>query len=180
MTRSSFRRVIALTALLPLGGCPLFSVSAEIPEMCVGFHDRLIAGVKPGGSFERKIVADPLSSFGAYLSLGADITDAKATIHAKSGVANLAFIDSISVSLAGADTTNPMAPISLVDCIDYACASDTMDATLTNTPPEGVLDLLASGKVQIELTLTGDLPENDWVVDLEVCISGSVHAALEL
>ena len=41
-------RSAALLALLPLGGCPLFSAGIDVPEMCVTLHDRKVQGVAPG------------------------------------------------------------------------------------------------------------------------------------
>ena len=171
---------IAIAALVPLTGCELFSVETEIPELCIGFNDRLIPGVAGSMDFERSIVADPLQTLGAYIELDAEITSARASLHAKSGVSDLSFIDSIEVTLMGAEPGNQIAPLSLVSCTDFECASDTMDTTLVQTPPSGVMDAIKAGKVELQVRMAGDMPQQDWVVDIELCVSGKARAALSL
>jgi hypothetical protein len=178
--RRTIATVAALAALVPLAGCELFSLETEIPEMCIGFNDRLIPGVKGGMAFERSIVSDPLDTFGAYVELDAEITGARATLKVKNGAADLSFLDQLTVTLKGAGANSDIAPISLVSCYDYACASDTSESTLTNTPPRGVMDAIKAGMVEVEVTMQGDLPEQDWVVDIELCVSGKARAALEI
>jgi hypothetical protein len=170
----------ALAALVPLTGCELFAVETEIPELCVGFNDRLMPGAKGGSEFERTVLADPLKTFGAYVALDAEITEARATLRAKTGVTSLAFIDSLSVSITPTTYVPGVGKLSLVSCEDYACASDTMESTVAETPPQGIMDVIESGQVELEVRMTGDLPEEDWVVDIEVCVSGKARAAIEL
>lgn len=172
--------VAAVAALLPLSGCELFAIETDIPELCVGFNDRLIPGVKGGEDFERSVLADPLKTFGAYVELDADITAANATLRAKSGVSSLAFLDSLSVTIKSTAFGGQLVPLSLVRCADYACASDTLESTISQTPPDGIMDVIQDGQVELEVKMTGDLPEQDWVVDIEVCVSGKARAALEL
>lgn len=170
----------ALAALVPLTGCELFAIETEIPELCVGFNNRLMPGARGGNEFERTVLADPLKTFGAYVALDAEITLARATLRAKSGVSSLAFIDSLSVKLKPTSVVPGVSTLSLVSCEDYECASDTMESTVANTPPTGIMDVIESGQVELEVRMTGDLPAEDWVVDIEVCVSGKARAALEL
>jgi hypothetical protein len=174
------RTVATLCALLPLAGCELFSLETDIPEMCINFKDRLIPGVGANADFERSISSDPLDTFGAYVELDAEITSARARLKVKSGANDLSFIDELTVTLKGAEPDSQIAPIALVSCYDYACASDSNEATLTETPPRGVMDAIKAGRIEVEVSMKGDLPEQDWVVDIELCVSGKARAALEL
>jgi hypothetical protein len=178
MSRHSL--VVAACALLPLSGCELFAVETDVPEMCINFKDRLLAGVHGGSEFERKVVADPLDSFSAYVALDAEITEARATLRAKSGVTSLAFLDTLSVTIRSVEFGGYTAPLSLVSCAEYSCASDSLEATLVSVPPDGIMDMVTQGQVELEVRMTGDLPDDDWVVDIEVCVSGKARAAIEL
>jgi hypothetical protein len=130
--------------------------------------------------FERSIVADPLETLGAYIELDAEITSARATLRAKRGVSDLSFLDTLEVTLRGSEPGSSTAPIQLVSCVDFACASDGLEATLTETPPAGAMDVIKAGQVELEVRMVGDLPREDWVVDIELCVAGRARAALEI
>jgi hypothetical protein len=170
------RIAIAFAVLAPLSGCAIFSVEAEIPEMCMTFHDRMIAGVPAGEEFARSITVDPLEFFGPWVELDAEITQARATLVARRGVSDLSFLESLTVVMRG--TTQDALP--LVNCVDYACASDDMVSTLADTTPDGIMNIVREGDISLDLVMTGDLPESEWVVDVQVCVSGRAKAALSL
>ena len=173
-------RTLAFLALIPLAGCSIFAVEGEIPEVCMSFHDRLIEGVEPGDDFVKSFTGDPISALSAFVELDAEIKSATAELTAIDGVTDLAFLESVTVVMRPAGPRAKDTSVSLVDCGDYACASDTLSATLTDVPPAEALDVLAAGAVEIDVVLAGDLPEHDWVVDLEVCLSGRARAQLAL
>jgi hypothetical protein len=173
-------RTVSLLLFFSLAGCSLVSVEGEIPEVCMGFHNRLIEGVDPGDSYARTFEGDPISALSSFVELDAEITTATATLTARSGVEDLSFLESVTVVMRSAAPAAKSAAIPLVDCGDYACASDSEVSTLTDVPPPGALELVADGPVQIDLVLAGELPEHDWVVDVEVCVSGVARASLAL
>jgi hypothetical protein len=170
------RSLLALAALAPLAGCDLFSVEAEVPEVCLSFHDRLVTGVAPGDALDKTLSFDALEVFGPWVELDADITSATATLTARSGVADLSFIESITVVMRG----DGPAEVPLVDCGDFACASSGMSATLADRPPADVNALLRERALRLDVIVTGALPQEDWVVNLDVCLSGVAKAALSL
>lgn len=172
-------RAIPILAVLPLGGCPLFSADADIPEMCVTLHDRTVEGVLPGESYRRRILANPLEVFGPFFEVSSEITAAKVTLHAKS-VPDLMFLDEVNVSMRGADPAFELPPLWLVRCPDYACASPTTVASAESATAMQATDYLAAGEIQLDITLTGPLPQADWKVDVEVCLSGTAGVELSL
>ena len=174
-------RHLLLLVLVPLAGCSIFSVEGEIPEVCMSFHDRQIEGVKPGDVFERTFTGDPISALSAFVELDAEITQARATLTATDGVSDLTFLESVTVVMRPAGTpAKDASGVSLVDCGDFDCASTSMTSVLTDVPPTEALDVVAAGAVEIDVVLAGDLPQHEWVVDLEVCLSGRARAQLDL
>jgi hypothetical protein len=169
------KRALIAFAILPLAACDIFSVEAEVPEMCMTFHDRAIAGVEPGGSFVKSLTVDALELFGPWVELDAQVTEARATLTAKSGVSDLRFLQTVNVVMRG--TTEEAL---LVDCADYACASDGMTSTLADSPPDDVNHILREREINLDVIMTGALPSGEWVVDLEVCVSGVAKAGIGL
>ena len=174
------RRVVPVLALLPLAGCPLFSVGAKVQEMCVTLQDRTIKGVPAGEPFRDSSLIDPLESFGAFFELNGTITSAHATLRVRQGATDLKFLESVRVSIRGVEPGSEMPPASLVRCTDFSCASESDTAELETDVPEDVVDYVRAGMVQLDLTMTGALPRTDWKVDLEVCLSGEASVELSL
>jgi hypothetical protein len=170
-----YKHALIVLALAPLAACDVFSVKAEVPEMCMTFHDRAVAGTAPGAEFARSLSVDALELFGPWVDLDADITSARATLTARRGVGNLAFLESVNVIMRG--TTEEAL---LVNCEDYACASDGMTSTLADAPPSDVNPILRERNISLDVVMTGALPTEEWVVDLEVCITGAAKASLSL
>ena len=172
-------RSAALLALLPLGGCPLFSAGIDVPEMCVTLHDRKVQGVAPGQPLRRQIIADPLSELGPFLQLDGQIDHARVTLHAQD-VPDLMFLDDVTVTVRSKDPGSALAPLWLIQCAEYACASPSVEASAEAQTPSDTLDYLQGGTMQLDITMTGPLPETEWTVDVEICMSGNAQVAVEL
>ncbi len=172
------RRSALVAALATLSGCPLFSMEAQIPEMCVTFNDRAILGVPDGEDYRESLIADPLTSFGAFFELSGEVRSATARIKARSGASDLMFLETVRVSMRGIEPGAEMPPAALVNCDGFTCASPSDVAELTTRVPGDVMEYVRRGRVQIDVTLSGPLPKSAWNADIEVCLSG--EASLEL
>jgi hypothetical protein len=175
-----FLPMLATLAPLLLAGCPLLSAAVEIPEVCVTYHDRTITGRSPGTAFRHSLLFDATASLSPFLQLGGEITSARATLRAHHEVVGLAFLEGIRVSLRGVEPGAARPPITLVRCADYACATANHTTSLASDVQEDIMGYLGTGEVQLDVTLTGPLPEHDWTVDVEVCLSGHATVALVL
>jgi hypothetical protein len=174
------RRALTALFVLPLAGCPLLTVSTELPEVCVTLHDRIVGGQPAGGVVRDGALIDPLQALPGFFSVAGEITSARATLRARGDVADLGFLETVRVSVRGVQPGRELPPLTLVRCLDFGCASQGASTDLHPSVPAELTPYLAAGQLQVDVTLGGPLPEHDWAVDIEVCISGQATLALEL
>jgi hypothetical protein len=170
-------RVATLACLLPLlAGCPLATISAEIPEACLVYDDVAVDGVPAGAAFTHTLVVDELPLLDGFVAIDAVLTGARVTLRARAGVSDFQFLDGIIVTVSGDDPAET--PLDLVACIDGSCAAPGPETTISAALPEDLLDRTRGGGTQITLALSGTLPEQPWRSDIEVCLAGSARVTL--
>lgn len=176
------RPIFAAAAVAMLSGCPFATVEAELGEMCVTFKDRTISGTPAGESYRHSVIAKPFEVFPKLLEVGMDIESARVSLTVKDGAADLSFLENIQVWVRGVEQGNELPPVSLIDCGDFTCASAQSEpqTSFATDVPGSLGDYLAAGAVQLDITLRGPLPEHDFTVDVEVCVSGGASLALKL
>ena len=179
-TLSLSSAALAALSIGLLSGCPVLSAEAEIGEMCVTFKDRTIKGTAAGQPFRHSVIAEPFEVFPALLQFDMEISHARATLILKQGAEDFSFLESISVYARGVEAGNELPPVALVNCPDYLCASDGGETSFDTDVPGTLGDYVAAGAMQLDITLRGPLPETDFTVDIEVCVSGLASVALEL
>jgi hypothetical protein len=170
-------RRIAPLLLIGLTGCPLLSVEAEIPEACLTYTDVEVVGVPAGVPFTYTKTLEEIPLADGFVSLDAVVTDARASLRAKSGIANFAFVDGLVVTIASADPSLP--PFDLVACQGGSCASATGTTTIAAQTPENLIDYMTAGPAAVTITLTGTLPTEAWTTDIEICLGGKARLTLE-
>jgi hypothetical protein len=163
--------------LVALTGCPLVSVEAEIPDACLTYTAVRVPGLPPGLQFSYTKTLDELPLAEGFISLDAVITDARATLRATSGVESFDFVDGLVVTISSADGSLP--PFDLVACQHGNCASPTKTTTLATETPENLIDYMQAGPANVTITLTGDLPLNEWTTDVEICLSAKMRLTVE-
>src|SRR6266508_1910870 len=108
-------------ALLSLTGCPLFSVDAEIPEVCMTFANREVHGAV-GPTLTKTFTYDDIGVFSGLVDIDAKLDSARATLRAVSGVESFAFLDGVEVKLQ----SGALDPLTIIACTSGSCASETM------------------------------------------------------
>jgi len=168
-------RRIAPVALVVLAGCPLISVEAEIPDACLTYAEVEIGGVPHGVAFTFTKTLDEVPLIDGFVSFDAAITEARATLRARSGVSDLHFVDGLVVTIDNGER----APFVLVACEHGSCASPTRESAIAIDTPADLIDYLTTGPAEIKIEMTGALPTETWVADIEICLSGSARLTVE-
>jgi hypothetical protein len=166
-------RIWSALLFVPLIGCDLFSAETQLDNVCVQLDDRPIDGT-PSGKLTRSFSYDDLSIFDGFISADATVSDLKVTLTGTRGVSDLSFLESVHVSI----TSNGLPPADVIACDDGACASSTLTSSVHVTAPPRLTDYAIGGAMTVTLTVSGDLPKNDWAANVKVCLSGSARVAV--
>jgi hypothetical protein len=166
-----FSTIPVLAALA--GGCSP-SFEADLPDVEITQHGLRMAGV-PGASLVGD--ASVTSSFTFSLSkwtkrMNSEVFVHKVTITARDSLANLDFIKDARVTAAA-----PASPDSATAIMDYERSPDapSTSAIAVNPPaPVDITSLWSANQLVIELQVAGQLPEQDWTVDVTVQVSGNI------
>jgi hypothetical protein len=171
MTLRLFSTIPVLVALA--SGCSP-SFEADVPEIDITQRGVKIAGV-PGAA----LVGDTsvTTSFTYSLSAGAkrmnsDVRVHRITIAVSGSVPNLDF-----VALARVTAANPASPESTTELLNYArseTAPSSSDIDASMATPIDITPLWSADKAVIELQMAGQLPEQDWTVDVTLSLSGKI------
>jgi hypothetical protein len=92
------------------------------------------------------------------------------TIAASGSVPNLEFLDFARVT-----ATNPASPESTIELLSYdrsEAASSDSDIEVSMPAPVDITTIWSAGKAVIELQVAGQLPGQDWTVDVTINLSG--------
>jgi hypothetical protein len=164
------------------GGCPLFSVEAEIEEACVVRKGIEVEAVPAGTTSLTEsydVSLDELGGLGDLLDLDADLEFVRFEARATSGIAELGFVDAAHVTVASGNPESALPTL-----VAYDCAGDcpVSGATLVvpATAQQDAADYLASGSLVVDVQVTGQLPATAWTMDVSVCVKGRATYALEL
>lgn len=168
--------LLAFALLLPLGGCPLLQIEAEVPQVCIartgvtvpGSLGELLTMVKIGlddaGGLDELRGGDALR----FVSFAAT---------PQGGGQELAGVQSARITLlASADSGLP--PVQLFACAD-SCTGEDGALTLTSSSDANIAAYLRDREVAVELELRGSLPLQDFKVDLDACLSGEVRRSID-
>lgn len=163
---------IPVLAALASGCSPSFE--ADLPDVEVTQH-----GVKMAGVPETAQVGDAsvTSSFTFSPSTWAKRMNSGVFVHqvvitASGGLADLNFIESARVTAA--DPANPQGATELsnYDRSEDAPSSSSIEVTMPT--PIDITSLWSADLAVVELQMAGQLPEQDWTVDVTLKLSGKI------
>ena len=166
--------LLALVTLVP--ACPLLDVEVEAPEVCLTYPNLMVTGVGGATSLDQSFTLDDLDSIHQLTELDASVHFVRAQVRAR-GVADLGFVETTKLTVASDDPDSTLPTLTVYDC--EGCESD---AAVLDVPARDQGDALAYVKgdsVVIGVAFTGEMPANDWAMDVDVCFSASAHYTLE-
>ena len=170
-------RLYLLASLLALPACPLLDVTAQVQEVCMTYSGVTIPGVPVGQtSIEQSFTLDQLQGASAFArsaaNADAQLTFTHAEIRAVSGVSGFSFVQKAELSIASGDPNSTLPTLSVFDCEGCGTSSPALDVDNATTVP--VQDYIKTGSLVVTIALQGTPPENDWVADVDVCMSGNI------
>ena len=104
--------------------------------------------------------------------MNSDVRVHRITIAVSGSVPNLDF-----VALARVTAANPASPESTTELLNYArseTAPSSSDIDASMATPIDITPLWSADKAVIELQMAGQLPEQDWTVDVTLSLSGKI------
>ena len=169
-----------LTLLAAVGwlltSCGGLYVEAEEPQVCKTMAGPSIPGNPTGLSvtYEQQFKYD----FGnELLNFGDKKVDTQAQILSVTltgkNVSDLSFIQSGQVQLLDPNGTKP--PIKVLSYQQDPNAPKSVTLVIANGDKVDVTDYLSNGAVDVDLSLTGNLPPQSWSFDIQTCVWVKVH-----
>lgn len=170
-------KLVPLSLLIVLPACPLLDVEVEVGEVCMTHRDVRVDPTKIGVTSE-SFVLDDLSALEDLLELDATLELTRAEFRATSGVSDLGFVSSAHVRMASGDSSSTLPTIDV-----YRCDGDCLaNGTSLAVPAGAQADAAAyarTGSVVIDFDVTGELPQQEWTMDVDVCMRGRVGYTVE-
>jgi hypothetical protein len=162
-----------LASLLVLPACPLLDVQAQVQEVCMTYRGVTIPGVPVGQtSIDQSFTLDQLQGAKDLADADAQLTFTHAEVRAVSGVSDFSFVQKAELSIASGDPNSTLPTVSVFDCEGCGTSAAALDVDNAATVP--VQDYIKSGSLVVTIALEGTPPANDWIADVDVCMSGNI------
>jgi hypothetical protein len=166
-------RLYLLASLLVLPACPLLEVQAQVEEVCLTYRGVMIPGVPVGQtSIDQSFTLDQLQGAKDLADADAQLTFTHAEVRAVSGVSGFSFVQKAELSIASGDPNSTLPTVSVFDCEGCGTPAAALDVDNAATVP--VQDYIKTGSLVVTIALEGTPPANDWVADVDVCMSGNI------
>jgi hypothetical protein len=166
-------RLYLLASLLVLPACPLLDVQAQVEEVCLTYRGVTIPGVPIGQtSIDQSFTLDQLQGAKDLADADAQLTFTHAEVRAVSGVSGFSFVQKAELSIASGDPDSTLPTVSVFDCEGCGTPAAALDVDNAATVP--VQDYIKTGSLVVTIALQGTPPANDWVADVDVCMSGNI------
>jgi hypothetical protein len=164
--------LFALALLLPLGGCPLLQIEAEVPEVCISKTDITVPGSL--GQLETHVEVR-LADLEALdeLEQGDELRFTSFSARPQGGGGELSGIRAAKVTLTGAG----LPALVIFDC-DGDCTADDSAMAPSLSAEDNIAAYLRAEDAAVEIELHGSLPLRDFKVDVNACLSGEVTRSL--
>ena len=165
-----------LPALATLVGACTFSIEAKVPDVEVTQR-----GLKVQGVPQSKAIGDVsvTSSFTLSSSntawakrMNSQVFVNQVTVASSSGLPNLDFITAARLTMADASSSEGTTEIASYERSDGAPSSSVIEASMP--APIEVTHLWSADNTVIELEMSGQLPEQDWSVDVTLKMAGTI------
>jgi hypothetical protein len=166
-------RLFMVASLLVLPACPLLDVQAQVEEVCLTYRGVTIPGVPVGQtSIDQSFTLDQLQGAKDLADADAQLTFTHAEVRAVSGVSGFSFVQKADLSIASGDPNSTLPTVSVFDCEGCGTSAATLDVDNAATVP--VQDYIKTGSLVVTIALEGTPPANDWIADVDVCMSGNI------
>ena len=160
--------------LVALTGACSPSFEADLPDVEITQHGLRMAGV-PGAAQvgDTSVTSSFTFSSSAWAKhMNSQVFVHQVTITARGDLPNLYFIKLARVTVAAPALSDGTTPI--VDYERSADAPSTSTIAVSLPAPIDVTSLWSANRLVIELQVAGQLPEQDWTVDLTLNLSGNM------
>jgi hypothetical protein len=174
---SPMLKLTPLALLVVLPACPLLDVQIDVGEVCMTYHDVRVDPTQLGVTSE-SFVLDDLSALDDLLELDTNLELTRAEFRATSGVTNLDFINRAHVTIASGNPESALPTLAVVDC-DGDCLADGTTLSVPAGVSHDVTEYLRTGSLVVGFDVAGELPQQEWTMDVDVCMRGSVGYTLE-
>jgi len=104
--------------------------------------------------------------------MNSEISVHQVTVTATEGVPNLDFIKSVHLTMADSADSEATTEIVSYDRCDEAPSSSVIEVSMPT--PIDITTLWSADQTIIELAVAGQLPEQDWTVDVALKLTGKI------
>ena len=174
---TSLRILFGLALVVLPTGCPLLQASVEVREVCMTHRDVQVEGIPASGALARTFVFDDLSAIHELLEYDADLAFTRATVTGTS-LTDLHFVTDASAAIASGDEGSTL-PRQMIYACNGDCPTVGNEIRIPAAGQPDAADYLASDALLVDLTVTGELPTEPWVMDVDVCLTGNVALTIE-
>lgn len=169
------KKVLLIPLIATLSPACMLSAEADMSEVEITQHDIKMPGVNVHRSVSDVSITSQFT-FTASNSAWAKRMNSEVVAHrvqvSSSRLPNLDFVQSASLAMADPKTEGQNSVI-----VDYQRADDAPSSAVLDVIPVEPIDvtqLWSAEKTIIELTLSGDMPPDDWFVSLTLSLSGKI------
>ena len=169
---------LVVLPVFALAGCPLLDVEVEVGETCLHHQDVHVDGLAAGTSTHQSFVFDDLSPIHDLMDLDANLRLVRADLHATSGIADFGFVEGAHLAVASGDPDSTLPTLTVLDCTGD-CLADGTTLVVPAAVQTDVVDYVRGDSVVVDVQLDGQVPADDWTMDVDVCMSGHFAYAVE-
>ncbi|HJX65102.1 MAG TPA: hypothetical protein VJ860_14260 [Polyangia bacterium] len=178
MIAMKLRLLSAVSVLAALfSGC---SFEADLSDLQITQHGLIVPGVPQTtlGSPSSTRSSFPLSSADVAWAKGmkTDVLVHQVRIVASDSLFTLDFIDWARVTAAAPSSSESAIPIMNYERTEQAPSSTVIDVSIPS--PVNITTVWSADETVIELQMAGQLPEEDWTVDVALNLSGKITYTL--
>lgn len=167
-----------LVALVPLAGCPLLEIEADVPEICLTYPNLRVDAPAAAGALHQQFTFADLSAVQDLASHDASVRFVRAQLRLTSGPTDLSFLQAARLVVASGDPATTLPPLTMYDCAgDCAPAGDIIDIPAASDGD--AIDYLRSGSIVVDLELAGAIPAGTWTMDVDVCMAAHAGYAVQ-
>jgi hypothetical protein len=168
--RPSIASCLLAVSVVPLAGCPVLNVEADVPEVCLTYPNLAVTATQGQGSLSQRFTFSDLSAVHDLASHDASLHFVRAAVRVTSGLTSLAFVDALRVVVSSGDPGTTLPPLTMYDCSgDCVAAGDTLE--LPAAAGNDAIAYLRSSSLVIDLDFQGTIPAASWTMDVDVCMS---------
>lgn len=168
--------VLVLPATL-LGACTLMDVEVDVDEVRVTSAEVELKGVNGAAAAKHRFTFTNLAALHELLDVGAELAFVGAELRATSGVDDLSFVEQLTVTIAAADATAGLAPITAYHCAGN-CAAHARSLVMTQSRAVRATEYVSTGSLVLDLDVAGRIPGRPWTVTFEAVFSAHIEQGL--